>query len=149
MMVFHGNTLRVNTHLILSWFNVQSRRLLVMSKPMCPATDTEASIRIQVIRKKNRLPKVGSVLIEPMKVLKMFCWKHGVRNAFAKFWEGGEANKVGIMGDVQPRTQACSRYPSDQRRLGIPDKLGRWRQPWRHIRNRRGRLGTRLGDVQI
>ena len=22
------------------------------------------------------------------------------------------------MGDVQPRTQACSRYPSDQRRLG-------------------------------
>ena len=52
-MVFHGNTLRVNTHLILSWFNVQSRRLLVMSKPMCPATDTEASLRIQVIRKKQ------------------------------------------------------------------------------------------------
>ena len=83
MMVFHGNTLPVNTHLILSWFNVQSRRLLVMSKPMCPATDTEASLRIQVIKKS--LPRVDSVLIEPMKVLKMFCWKHRVKNAFAKF----------------------------------------------------------------
>ena len=39
----------------------------------------------------------------------------------------------------QPRTQACSRYPSDQRKLGTV-KLDRWR----HIRNRRGRLGTRL-----
>ena len=42
-----------------------------MSKPMCPATDTEASLRIQVIKKS--LPRVDSVLIEPMKVLKMFC----------------------------------------------------------------------------
>ena len=48
---------------------------------------------------------------------------------------------------VQPRTQASSRYPSYQRRLrtecdsaNFPDKLDRWR----HIRNRRGRLGTRL-----
>ena len=81
MMVFHGNTLPVNTHLIL-WFKVQSR-LMVMSKPMCPATDTGASLRIQVIKKS--LPRVDSVVIEPMKVLKMFCWKHRVKNAFAKF----------------------------------------------------------------
>ena len=47
----------------------------------------------------------------------------------------------------QPRTQASSRYPSYQGRLGtecdsanFSDKLDRWR----HIRNRRGRLGTRL-----
>lgn len=56
---------------------------MVMSKPMCPATDTEASLRIEVIKKS--LPRVDSVLIEPMKVLKMFCWKHRVKNAFAKF----------------------------------------------------------------
>ena len=33
------------------------------------------------------------------------------------------------MAKIQPRTQACSRYPSDQRRLGtsanFPDKLDR------------------------
>ena len=54
----------------------------------------------------------------------------------------------------QPRTQASSRYPSYQRRLGtecdrvlgeFPDKLDRWR----HIWNRRGRLGTRLRGFQI
>ena len=54
----------------------------------------------------------------------------------------------------QPRTQASSRYPSYQRRLGtecdrvrgeFPDKLDRWR----HFRNRRGRLGTRLRGFQI
>ena len=39
----------------------------------------------------------------------------------------------------QPRTQASSRYPNYQRRLET-DKLDRWR----HIRNRRGRLGKRL-----
>ena len=54
-----------------------------------------------------------------------------------------------VYGSLQPRTQACSRYPSDQRRLGteanFPDKLDRWR----HIRNRRGRLGTRLGILSI
>ena len=39
----------------------------------------------------------------------------------------------------QPPTQTCWRYPNDQRKLGT-DKLDRWR----HIRNRRGRLETRL-----
>ena len=52
-----------------------------------------------------------------------------------------------VYGSLQPRTQACSRYPSDQRRLrteaNFPDKLDRWR----HIRTRRGRLGTRLGSL--
>ena len=50
--------------------------------------------------------------------------------------------------DLQPRTQASSRYPSYQRRLGtecVFDKLDRWR----HIRNRRRRLGTRLGKCCI
>ena len=50
--------------------------------------------------------------------------------------------------DLQPRTQASSRYPSYKRRLEtecVSDKLDRWR----HIRNRRRRLGTRLGKCCI
>ena len=51
---------------------------------------------------------------------------------------------------TQPRTQASSRYPSYKRRLGTERdrrifKLDRWR----HIRNHRGRLGTRPGATKV
>ena len=78
---------------------------MVMSKPMCPATDTEASLRIQVIKKS--LPRVDSVLIEPMKVLKMFCWKHRV-NTRGGGWGGGQTRC--IMGDAQMVNSHTSWY---------------------------------------
>ena len=65
--------------------------------------------------------------------------------------ERGLNLQIQFQGSNQPLTKASSRYPSYQRRLGteceassanFPDKLDRWR----HIRNRRGQLGTRLGS---
>ena len=55
------------------------------------------------------------------------------------FWDhlGGQA--LLMIGGWHPSIQASSRYASSL--ANFPDKLDRWRQ----IRNRRGRLGRRLG----
>ena len=79
-----------------------------MSKPKCPATDTEASLRIQVIKK--RLQRVDSLLIEPLKVLKMFCWKHRVKECVCKILKGEVGQTRCIMGDVQMVNSHTSQY---------------------------------------